>query len=246
MKSLFKAKIYHKRFLPSVNEFNYSGFYIKFSLDHIHELKSAIFGVNKFNLFSFYEKDHGYKNGTSLDRWARDMLEKAGVSNFNGQIFLQTFPRVLGYVFNPVSFCFCYEKDILVAVIAEVNNTFGESHNYVLTQKPGMQVETLKKEFHVSPFYDVLGQYHFDFTTKNKVTIDYFFDQKLQLVTSLIGQEIPWSDKNWLKLFFQYPFYTIFIVLLIHYQALRLFIKKNKFYPKPKKISRELTYEHNE
>jgi DUF1365 family protein len=246
MKSLFKAKIYHKRFSPSVNEFNYSGYYLKFSIEKMHELKSSIFSVNKFNLFSFYEKDHGYKDGTSLASWARDMLEKAGIKDFKGQITLQTFPRILGYVFNPVSFWYCYENNSLIAIIAEVNNTFGETHSYLLTQKPDMQIETLKKEFHVSPFYDVLGNYNFDFTNENKVIINYFFDNKLQLITSLTGEEIPWSDKNLLKLFYQYPFYTLFIVILIHYQAMKLFLKKNKFYPKPQKISRELTYEHNE
>ena len=104
MKSLFKASIYHKRFFPKANEFRYSGFYIKFSIDRLQTLKSLLFSVNNFNLFSFYEKDHGYRDGSSLDTWARDTLGKAGVTNFDGKIFLQTFPRVLGYVFNPVSF----------------------------------------------------------------------------------------------------------------------------------------------
>ena len=155
MKSLFKASIYHKRFFPKSNEFRYSGFYIKFSIDRLNSLKSFLFSVNKFNLFSFYEKDHGYRDGSQLDAWVRDTLGEAGLNNFDGKIILQTFPRVLGYVFNPVSFWYCYSNDKLTAVICEVNNTFGESHSYVIKNQNNNNV-TLPKEFHVSPFYDCL------------------------------------------------------------------------------------------
>ena len=70
MKSLFKASIFHKRFYPKANKFRYSGFYIKFSIDRLQSLKSLLFSVNRFNLFSFYEKDHGYRDGSQLDAWA--------------------------------------------------------------------------------------------------------------------------------------------------------------------------------
>ena len=114
MKSLFEAKIFHKRFLPKVNKFNYSGFYIKFSIENLDDLESKLFSINKFNLFSFYEKDHGYRDGSSLFLWVRDILSKAGIKNFSGRVFLQTFPRVLGYVFNPVCFWYCYSENNLV------------------------------------------------------------------------------------------------------------------------------------
>ena len=89
MKSLFKASIYHKRFFPKANDFRYSGFYIKFPIDRLQSLKSFLFSVNNFNLFSFYEKDHGYKDGSPLDTWARDTLEEAGIINFYKVIFLK-------------------------------------------------------------------------------------------------------------------------------------------------------------
>ena len=243
MKSIFKAKIYHKRFNPTVNEFSNEGYYIKFSLDKLEQLKSRFFSVNKFNLFSFYEKDHGFRDGSSLEHWGRGMLLKAGISNFKGHFELQTFPRVLGYVFNPVSFWFAYEKNELVAIICEVNNTFSESHNYVITQKPGEQIAVLQKEFHVSPFYPVEGSYQFNFKSNNKININYFSNDRLQLITSIEGREINWTDKNLLKLFFRYPFFTFLVVFHIHLQALKLFWKKNKFYSKPNKISKELTHD---
>ena len=242
MKSLFKASIYHKRFFPKANEFRYSGFYIKFSIDRLQTLKSILFSVNNFNLFSFFEKDHGYRDGSPLDAWARDTLGKAGVTNFDGRIFLQTFPRVLGYVFNPVSFWYCYKQEELFAVICAVNNTFGESHSYVITNQNRKNV-TLPKEFHVSPFYDIKGDYEFDFQKNNFVKINYYFDKKLQLTTSINGENISWNDFNLFKIFVRHPFYTIFVILFIHYQAIKLFVKKNKYFPKPEKLTTNITYE---
>ena len=244
MKSLFEASIYHKRFYPKANKFRYSGFYIKFSIDSLQSLKSRLFSVNSFNLFSFYEKDHGYRDGSQLDAWVRDTLGEAGLTNFDGKIILQTFPRVLGYVFNPVSFWYCYRHEKLAAVICEVNNTFGESHSYVITNQINNTV-TLPKEFHVSPFYDIKGDYEFDFQKNNFVKINYYFDNKLQLTTSIKGENISWSDFNLFKIFVRHPFYTIFVILFIHYQAVKLFFKKNKYFPKPKKLTPNITYENN-
>ena len=242
MKSLFKASIFHKRFFPKTNKFRYSGFYIKFSIDSLQTLKSLLFSVNSFNLFSFYEKDHGYKDGSPINKWAIDTLGKAGVTDFDGKIFLQTFPRVLGYVFNPVSFWYCYKHDKLTAVICEVNNTFGETHSYVIKNQNNNNV-TLPKEFHVSPFYDIKGDYEFDFQKNNFVKINYYFDNKLQLITSISGENISWNDFNLFKIFVSHPFYTIFVIFFIHCQAIKLFVKKNKFFPKPEKLSPNITYE---
>ena len=243
MKSLYKAKIFHKRFLPRVNKFTYSGFYIKFSLEKLNELDSLLFNVNRFNLFSFYEKDHGYRDGSSLELWANDILGTAGVKHFSGSIVLQTFPRIIGYVFNPVCFWYCYDGDKLIAVICEVNNTFGESHSYVIKPGENQTTYTLPKEFHVSPFYDINGEYKFDFTKNNTVKIDYYFDKKLQLCTGINGIEIPWNDLNLLKTFIQHPFFTALVIILIHYQALKLFFKKNKYFSKPIKLSKDVTYD---
>lgn len=243
MKKLFNANIHHKRFFPNVNEFNYTGYYIKFSLDEIHGLNSKFFSVNKFNLFSFYNSDHGKRDGSSLREWANEILKKSNILNFSGEIVLQTFPRVLGYVFNPVSFWYCYQEGKLLAIICEVNNTFGESHNYVIKNDPGNNVTSLNKIFHVSPFYDIEGSYDFDFRTENTVRINYSFNEKLQLTTGMNGQEIPFTDKNLIKLFFKFPFFTMFIVFLIHIQALKLYMKKNKFYTKPEKVKYEVTHD---
>jgi len=244
MKSLFNAKIYHKRFLPRVNKFAYSGFYIKFSIENLSDLESKLFSVNKFNLFSFYEKDHGYRDGSPLIYWVIDILSQAGIMNFSGRVVLQAFPRVVGYVFNPVCFWYCYdENQRLIAIICEVNNTFGETHNYVIKEGVDKSVNFLPKEFHVSPFYDIKGEYGFDFRKNNSVKINYYFDGELQLSTSITGIKTSWNDKNLLKTFFKYPFYTLLITTLIHFQALKLFVKRNKYFSKPTKSSKDLTHD---
>jgi DUF1365 family protein len=240
MKKLYKANIFHKRYHPRVNKFNYGGYYIKFSVDHIDQLRGPIFGVNSFNLFSFYESDHGYKDIRSLRQWAEDILTAGGLERPD-EIYLQTFPRILGYVFNPVSFWYCYKKGKQIAIICEVNNTFGESHNYLLNKnKMG-----LPKEFHVSPFYPVEGHYEFDFSKNDMAVINYFQGSQLELVTYIKGDEVKWSLTSLIKLFISYPLYTFMVVFLIHYQALKLFFKKCKFYTKPDKGPKEITYELN-
>lgn len=244
MKKLYRASIYHKRFLPRLNEFIYNGFYIKFDLRKKAELNSLLFSVNSFNIFSFYDKDHGDRDGSSLQEWANDKLRKAGVNDFRGHFEVQTFPRVLGHVFNPVSFWYCIENGETRAIICEVNNTFGESHNYVLSNNPSQRCIKTKKEFHVSPFYPVDGYYHFDFTIENRVGIDFINESELQLRTFIKGSEIEWKTKNLVKLFCLYPVYSLMVLFLIHYQAIKLFVKNIKFYSKPVKKAKEVTYEH--
>ena len=245
MKWLFQSKIHHKRFLPKVNAFTYSGYYIKVDISKLEEIESKLFKINQFGLFSFYNKDHADRDGGDLRVWANKQLSYIGCEDVD-KIVLQTFPRVLGYVFNPVSFWFCYKDEELVAVINEVNNTFGQTHIYVLDQTKHQTKLSLAKEFHVSPFFDVEGYYQFDFTRENTAIINYYVDDELKLVTSITGREINWSDRKLLSLFIRFPLYTLMSVALIHYQALKLYFKKAKFYTLPKKLQRGTTYEHSD
>lgn len=234
---LYKAKIYHTRFAPVKNSFTYKGFYFSFWLDEFEsgEIKTPhFFSWRGFNLFSFSEKDHGFKEkGKSLKEWAQLQLGKAGIENFQGRVQLVTLPRILGYVFNPVSFWFCYEGDFLKAVIAEVNNTFGESHNYVVVDPLNNLEKPMEKVFHVSPFYPVQGQYRFNFAEENHVMIKYSSKQG-EFIAGMVGEPVKMTSFIVPKLFFSYPLYTLWIVFLIHYQALKLYIKKVPFFRKPK------------
>jgi hypothetical protein len=135
------ADIFHKRITPKENSFSYRVFYICFDIEKISELSNKIFSVNKFNLFSFYFKDHGKKDGSSLKNWADNLFNQQGIKNYN-RIFLHTHPRILGYVFNPVSFWFALDKnDKIKAIIAQVNNTFGENHCYLIHNHNGEPIE---------------------------------------------------------------------------------------------------------
>jgi DUF1365 family protein len=158
---------------------------------------------------------------------------------------LHTFPRFLGYVFNPVSFWFCHDdKQQLIAIVAEVNNTFGDRHAYLLQEKhqPLVWGKTLaaNKIFYVSPFFDVKGSYTFRFMRQENDTfarqvsrIDYFEDKEHVLMTSISGQEYSVNFATRFRAFFRYPLLTFGVIVKIHWQALKLWIKGAKFYKKP-------------
>ena len=128
---LYRGEVLHRRLRPAANAFRYGVFYIKFPLHRLRELANPVFSVDRFNLLSFHQTDHG--GGGDLQQWVQALLQTEGIDDADGEIWLQCFPRVLGYVFNPVSFWFCHRADgSLRAVVAEVNNTFGERHCYLL------------------------------------------------------------------------------------------------------------------
>ena len=131
-KWLLKAKVFHKRFSPKVNEFTYMVYYLCFPIAQKAQLKNKIFSLNRFNLFAYYEKQSSAKTNIKCEDALRTELQKQQINNIDN-IILITCPHILGYVFNPVSFWFCVDKEgKLRAVLAEVNNTFGESHSYLL------------------------------------------------------------------------------------------------------------------
>ena len=163
-------------------------------------------------------------------------------------------PRILGYVFNPVSFWFCVdENENLIAVLAEVNNTFGENHNYLVFNKDhspilDSQWFKAKKEFHVSPFLPVKGNYQFRFIFNEKncaAWVDYSIEEtKKHLLTSVIAENKTFCDASLLKAFFAIPLMTFKVVFLIHWQALKIISKKIKYIKKPKKFDHNITFNH--
>lgn len=243
------SKVMHKRLKKRENGFVYNVFNICFDITKLDSLKSKIFSVNKFNIFSFYHKDHGNRDGSSLESWIRNILKEDGIDEDVKKIYLFTYPRILGYVFNPVSFWFCLDKnENLIAVLAEVNNTFGETHSYLVRNKnlspinPNQYFDT-KKEFHVSPFFKVRGNYKFRFifsAEKIAVWIDYF-DSKKALLTSVVTKNYHLSDAELIKAFIRIPLMTFKVVFLIHYQALKLVIKRIKYVPKPSQLKNRIT-----
>ena len=240
--SIFFAKVFHKRLSPKINEFLYEVFYICFDISKISSLNCFFLSLNKFNIFSFYEKDHGHKDGSSIQEWAKNIFTNSLATNKIKKIFLFTHPRVLGYAFNPVSFWFGIGADEKIyAIIAQVNNTFGENHIYLIdnpNQEPITENQWFdaKKEFHVSPFYQTEGQYKFRFIFKqNKIAvwIDYFIDNKTLLTNVISTKQLNLNNINLFKTFLIMPLMTFKVIYLIHFQALKLFLKKIKYIPKP-------------
>ena len=234
---IFTAKTMHKRLAPKVNKFVYSVYYLAFPLSKIDELKLL------WPLISFKSKDHGLRDGSDLKDWIYDILKKQEVSGID-EVVLVSMPRVLGYAFNPVSFWLCLDKGgELRAVLSEVNNTFGETHSYLCAHNDGSVIsadDTFagEKLFHVSPFLEREGSYQFRFdysADRLGIWIDYYNEQgEKVLLTNLIGGMSELTRPNLLKHFFKYPMVTLKVIVLIHYQALKLVSKGIKYITKPK------------
>lgn len=234
------GKVMHGRLFPKRNNFTYGIYYLALPLSKLQNLPIAL---NRFAPLSFYGRDHGEGDGGDLENWARDILSTYNIRGVEGEIKLITMPRVLGYIFNPVSFWLCHDKDgILRAVLCEVHNTFGERHTYLCTHEDGRpilpdDVLTGDKVFHVSPFLKREGHYNFRFDTradKFAVWIDFYnAEGKKQLVTSLIGKFEPMNAAKLRKAFWAYPLVTIKAIMLIHWQAIKLIAKGIQYIPKP-------------
>ncbi len=221
--------VMHRRLQPVHNQFVYPVFFMLLDLDELDRLGSGVFGVNRLRPLAFHFRDYG--DGRDPRLWVRDYLRTCGVFDCDGKIWLQTLPRVFGYLFSPVSFWYCQRGDGRVgAIIAEVNNTFGERHCYLLRPdaKGDFQQVTAEKRFYVSPFYPVSGSYRFEFNLdldSPRVSIDYYDQSALQLNTAVWGRSQDWSSRVLLKALLRQPLLTLGVTLRIHWQALKLWRK---------------------
>lgn len=248
--SIYFGKVMHARLRPKRNAFAYRVFFLRIPLSRLSELARPLFSVNRWNLFSFHERDHGARDGSALEPWIRALLAREGIDTADGEVVLQAFPRVLGYVFNPVSFWFCHDRaGALRAILCEVNNTFGESHNYLLAHADARAIaagETLaaRKVFHVSPFIEVRGSYTFRFDEgggRCRAAIDYGDQHGRLLATAVWGSACVLNGRSLLRAFLFYPWMTVGVIARIHIQALRLWLKGVKHVPKPLPPAQETT-----
>jgi len=230
---LFLGHVMHRRLRPAVNAFVYPVFYIQLPVRDLQSGNCPIFSVDRSNLLSFHQKDHGARDGSSLLPWIQAQLRQRGLPD-DGEITLQCFPRVFGFVFNPVSFWFCCNTEgALIAVLAEVNNTFGGHHSYLLHNVDGSpladgQEIKVTKAFHVSPFNEIEGGYRFRFHLDRPVPlarIDYDDADGELLLTSISGKPCTWSMAALLGAFLKMPFLTAGVMCRIHWQALKLWLK---------------------
>jgi len=231
------GQVMHRRLRPVEHAFVYPVFYMLLPLRNMDSARCSLFSINRRNVVSFQDKDHGPRDGSPLLPWIEAVLIKNGLPA-DGPIMLQTFPRVLGFVFNPVSFWYCHNTlDQLVAVLAEVNNTFGGTHSYLLHQggKPLVPGDELSatKCFHVSPFNTITGSYIFRFRpdqSQQVACIDYLDSEGPLLLTSISGKPSPLRNNALLSAFLKMPLMTAIVYLRIHWQAFRLWSKGVHFF----------------
>lgn len=248
------GRVRHARLRPRAHAFAYGMFYLRLPLRSLgaHDFPARLISRNGANVLSFRDSDHG-DGATPLLDWIDGLLRQHGVLDAGGEIWLQTMPRMFGYVFNPVSFWFCHRLDgALRAVVCDVRNTFGERHLYLLEQGGAIAYGSelaAKKIFHVSPFCKVEGQYRFRFLRnsdqggeRHLARVDYDDLDGPLLQTSLSGTAQPLRDGAIAWALLRYPLMTFGVMARIHWQALRLWLRRVPFFSKPhppqEKVSR--------
>lgn len=245
-----ESQVFHGRQESSENAFHYPVLNIYFAAD-LQEKLDYFFKRHFFRYLGIKSQNYLNLKKINLYSEARDFVCERFQYKAD-EIFLQTMPKMFGYVFNPVSFWYFFKTQnserSLDAVLCEVNNTFGEKHYYWLHQE-GLDLNNLwleaAKEFHVSPFFAVDGFYKFKFSInseKIEATINlYNADKNLKLATWIKGQLKPLSSLSLLQVLLRYGWMTPLVVMRIHYQAVKLFMKKVRFYSKPNPPSEEVT-----
>ena len=237
---LYVGHTVHERRAPFSHRFRYRIASLLIDLDRIEEAgrQSPLFSTERFNLFSFYAKDHGARDGTDLKAWARARFAEAGVEAGDGAIRLLCAPRVLGYVFNPLSIYFAEGSDgRLSGVIYQVHNTFGDAHAYVAPASGGRRErQAADKAFHVSPFFDLGGRYEFTLREpdeKFRLSILKQRESGPDLLATMAMKRRPLTTGALAGLFASQPFSTLKTISAIHVEALRLWIKGAKYHSRP-------------
>ncbi len=245
------GEVRHRRLRPVPNAFAYPTYFLLLPMRRLRTQPVPALKRNRFGLLSFHDADHGDGRADSL-AWLDELLAGESIRDATGEVWLHCYPRVLGFTFKPVSFWYCHRLDeSLAAVVVEVNNTFGERHCYLLAGPDlafGREVRAAK-DFHVSPFCAVAGDYRFRFLRTDLVPtggtapvarartvarIDHHDAAGVVLLqTSISGALEPLTHGRIRTAFFYVPLMTLGVVARIHWQALKLWAKHVPLLRKP-------------
>ena len=232
----------HTRLKPTRHAFAYKTYFLMLPMRALQRNGPGVLARNRWAALSFFDTDHGDARGPAQGgalAWLDELLHSEGILDATGEVWLHCYPRVLGFAFKPVSFWYCHHSDgALRAVVVEVNNTFGERHCYLL-DNPRFGVEQrAAKVFHVSPFCPVEGGYRFRFMLtpdrrRTVARVDFDDAQGPLIETSVSGALEPLNATTLRRAVWRYPAMTLGVVLRIHWQAIKLFVKRAPFFGKP-------------
>lgn len=245
--AIYRGDVYHARHRPFFHDYRYKVFTLFADLDALPDIAKTkrLFSFNRFNVLSFYERDHGPRDGSPLRPWVEEAGSKAGMDLSGHRIYFLGFPRLWGYVFNPISLYYCYAPDgALEAVLYQVKNTFGEQHSYFarLEGQEQKQAHSTGKVFHVSPFIQMDCRYHFTLKPPGeKLNLTILQDEKTAtgewekvLTAGWNGRRTPFSDSSMAAAIARTPLMTLKVMAAIHWEALRLWRKGARYIRKPK------------
>ncbi len=246
---IYEGQVRHRRYTPKSHKFNYKLFYVYLDLDEIDTVfnKRWFWSSKRSAPARFNRSDYLGDKNISLKQAVLDCVEQETGKRPDGPVRLLTHLRYFGYVFNPVSFYYCYDKtdSKIETIVAEITNTpWGERHPYVLPLTSAMQKKTymkfdIKKDFHISPFMDMDMQYDWRFTEPTDLLTVHMnnFDANGKVFDATLSlQKKPMTARSCSRALTFFPFMTLKVISSIYWQALRLFIKRTPFYSHPEKV----------
>jgi len=237
--ALYNGVVTHERLRPKRHRLRYDVFTMLIDLDELSDLdnESRFFGYNRRAILSFFDRDHGPTTGEPLRPWVEARLREAGLEPDGGAIRLLCYPRILGYVFNPLSVYFCYRTDgALNAIVYEVCNTFGERHAYVIRASDNDRAvirQSCDKKMYVSPFMAMETTYHFRVIPPAdgiNIAIRQEDADGLLFAAAFKGEKSPFNDRSLGRCLTAFPFLTIKIIAAIHWEAFLLWAKGLKVF----------------
>ena len=252
---LYLTTIIHERFMPFHHRFKYFVPAIFIDNNELNILKKnlVLFSINSFNIFSYYEKDHGYRDHRTLEEYVKINLQKYKIKFSILKIKILCFPRIFGYVFNPLSIIYCYDEDKLIAIFYEVKNTSNEQHTYLFKMHKNHSNYYLKhqckKNFYVSPFIDMKGLYKFTNKmndAKLSINIDLLNEKNEKVLTaSQYGKSVEFNSFTLLKFLSFNPLFGFKVILAILFESACIMFKGGKYYARQKKPIDSISFEDN-
>ncbi|MEM9279725.1 MAG: DUF1365 domain-containing protein [Pseudomonadota bacterium] len=249
--SIFRGEVVHKRMRPVEHRLRYRVFSLLMDVDRLEDeaRRLKLFSINRFNLFSIKQSQHGNRDGSSLSDFAWQQVRKAGMSERVERIMVLFYPRIFGFAFNPLTVYYCLDREGLPALmIYEVRNTFGQALTYILpagTDHDGTFTHVIDKCFYVSPFNEVDGRYTFHvIKPEDDLTVGVALktDEAPLLRTHFKGRRSKLTDRALMKVFAAYPLMTLKVVGAIHWEALKIWRKGMRINTCPEAPEAKIVY----